>query len=1068
MIISRSTFINYSLHDASHSRSIIRAVERFLGEKRISRLSPTDTFMLLICAYAHDYGMAYSYNKIYEILSSHEFDTFLKKLEKELSSLEPEDAQAVKYLLGYLSEEKTLLPLQDIYWSISLVVQLYLRSDHSRGVLDLGEDFKGLFEGHLKGRFLEGSEGITDICICHGKDFHDIFQLSPIADGIINDDFHPRFVAAMLRLGDLLDLDNDRFPTWFVHEAAKNKTIIPKLSVLHYRKHESISHLLITEKKIEIQAYCYSSQDGYETASLVSQWTGLLQGECRQLRLHWNEIAPEDFWNPPANPNVQIYVDAKPYRSMNQDLHMKMSQERVMELLKGTSIYRDEYIGIREIIQNAVDASLLQMWEDITRNSYLRYKLSKDNANEGLKLTDFTTDGRNSIFSNYDITVEVIKDLELKRVFLVVKDKGIGISLEDIKYIADIGSSKENNPRLRKLMKKMPAWMKPSGIFGIGLQSVFQLCDCIEFYTRQHNQPERLIALYSYGKNKGKIDVHDVPPNEDGVYYDNTVPGTSVKITINPYKMICPNNPEHKKHFLYYDTEFDLGNEIDIIFAELCKVCKEKIKSVKCDYFNIYYREIIRDENKKNRKEDHGYLRRSFFDPYGGIAIKKLSTPINFSETLTPLLNNKDKSTYCFTDSSAYYWDEETCRRYYLKVRPCEIKQNNNIQQVYLPNTEQNLYHISYKFNTISDTETIYHPKNRSGNLHAGFLDWNILILDDAPARYMNIDRDYLRENAITEEELLKIRKPILEKWCAYFCELDNKNPSKNRFKTTPGILLSLTILFFQNVPIDLFKKFISTYQNYLERMNLLVGTEQIPITYFWNPKCQFKTELNLPRKFIAFESDISDISALELRTETLKHFPKRLLRIENINNTREGKLIYHFHFESVKDNLTIKMNDVARLYDYMQVFDPYSNQSQRIDFTSIQKKVFKPDNKYPHLVLHCYPHTFSLGRNFSSFMDSCMSGYILSPFNIDTANILKRGIEKNESVTHELLAAVKNSSQFQKCVQYILIKRYADNAKQEIIKNKIISEYEDFIDNLYTILSKNRLIILEQFDACQ
>ena len=250
--------------------------------------------------------------------------------------------------------------------------------------------------------------------------------------------------------------------------------------------------------------------------------------------------------------------------------------------------------------------------------------------------------------------------------------------------------------------------------------------------------------------------------------------------------------------------------------------------------------------------------------------------------------------------------------------------------------------------------------------------------------------------------------------------------------------------------------------------MNLLVGTEQIPITYFWNPKCQFKTELNLPRKFIAFESDISDISALELRTETLKHFPKRLLRIENINNTREGKLIYHFHFESVKDNLTIKMNDVARLYDYMQVFDPYSNQSQRIDFTSIQKKVFKPDNKYPHLVLHCYPHTFSLGRNFSSFMDSCMSGYILSPFNIDTANILKRGIEKNESVTHELLAAVKNSSQFQKCVQYILIKRYADNAKQEIIKNKIISEYEDFIDNLYTILSKNRLIILEQFDACQ
>lgn len=1067
MVASRSTFVNYSLHDASHSRSIIRAIERFLGEKRISRLSPTDTFMLLICAYAHDYGMAYSYNKIYEILSSHEFDRFLKLLKKELSFLDQEDAQAVKFLLDYLSEDKTL-PLQDIYWSISLVVQLYLRSDHWRGVLDLGKDFKGLFESHLKGRFLEGSEGITDICMCHGKEFHEIFQLSPVADGIINDDFHPRFVAAMLRLGDLLDLDNDRFPTWFVHEAAKNKTMIPKLSILHYRKHESISHLLITEKRIEIQANCDSAQDGYETASLVSQWTGWLQEECRQLRLHWNEIAPENFWNPPANPDIKIFVDTKPYRSMNRNLHMRMSQERVMDLLKGTSIYRDEYIGIREVIQNAIDASLLQMWEDITHNSYLRYKLSKDNANAGLKLTDFATEGRNAIFSNYDITVEVIKDLEIKRVLLVVKDKGIGISLEDIRYIADIGSSKENNPRLRKIMEKMPAWMKPSGIFGIGLQSVFQLCDCIEFYTRQPNQPERLIALYSYGKNKGKIDVHDVPPNEDGVYFDNTVPGTSVKITINPYKMISPDNPEHNKHFLYYDTEFDLGNEIDIMYAEICKVCKERIKSVKCDYFNIIYREITHDENQKNRKDNHGYLRRSFFDPYGGTASKKLSTPINPSETLKPLLDQKEETCYCFTDNSAYYWDEETCRRYYLKVRPCEIRLKDKIQQVYFPNTEQNLYHVSYKFNTISDTETIYHPKNRSGDLHAGFLDWNILILDDNPARYMNIDREHLRENAISEEELLQIRKPILEKWCDYFCELDEKNKGKNRFRTTPGILLSLTILFFQNVPINLFEKFISTYQDYLEKMNLFVGTEQIPIPYFWNPECKFQTEQDLPRKFVAFESDISEVEALKIRTETLRHFPKRLLRIDSIRNSRNGKLIYDFHFESEKDDLTIVMNDVARLFDYMQVFDSYRNQPQRINVTSIQKKVFKPDAKYPHLVLPCYPHTFSLGRNFSFFMDNCMSGYILSPFSIDTANILKRGIEKEESVKPELLSAVKDSDQFQKCVQYIFMKRYADRAEQETVKEIIIREYENFIDNLYETLTRNRLLILGQFDAGQ
>ena len=50
----------------------------------------------------------------------------------------------------------------------------------------------------------------------------------------------------------------------------------------------------------------------------------------------------------------------------------------------------------------------------------------------------------------------------------------------------------------------MPSWLKPSGIFGIGLQSAFQLTDRIEFYTRRPNEPERLIVFHSYGRNHGK------------------------------------------------------------------------------------------------------------------------------------------------------------------------------------------------------------------------------------------------------------------------------------------------------------------------------------------------------------------------------------------------------------------------------------------------------------------------------------------------------------------------------------------------------------------------------------
>ena len=70
LIHSQSLFVNYSLHDGSHSKSIIHAIERFLGEERIYKLSATDIFMLLVCAYAHDYGMAQAFNRIYDILGS--------------------------------------------------------------------------------------------------------------------------------------------------------------------------------------------------------------------------------------------------------------------------------------------------------------------------------------------------------------------------------------------------------------------------------------------------------------------------------------------------------------------------------------------------------------------------------------------------------------------------------------------------------------------------------------------------------------------------------------------------------------------------------------------------------------------------------------------------------------------------------------------------------------------------------------------------------------------------------------------------------------------------------------
>lgn len=1069
MVYSRNVFVNYSLHDASHSRTIIQAIERFLGEERIRRLSATDTFMLLACAYAHDYGMAQTFNKVYNILGSDKFKDFLKDTEKNSAGLEDEDLWAVKNLLEYLNEMKTKCSLQDIYLSIMMTVQMYLRPLHWRGVLNIGDDFQGLFQGYVKNRFIKGSEGIVEICMCHGQPMSSVFELSDRADGMAGDEFHPRFIAAMLRLGDLLDLDNGRFPLWFARETARDCSIIPRLSGIHYKKHEAVSHLLITPERIEIRADCGRGQEGYEVAGLVSEWTSWLKEECDNLVANWNAIAQPDFGRPPSNIKINIIVDGGPYSSVKRK--MQMSQDRVMKLLQGANIYGDRYAGIRELVQNAVDASLLQLWYDIVQNRYVSFELSKNTAKTGLEFMDLLDEKRYNIFGNYDITVEVIQDKKEDKVFFVVKDKGIGITPSDVEYIADIGSSREENERFRELLGSMPGWMKPAGAFGIGLQSVFQMTDCVEFYTRQHNCSERLISLQS----KGKIATRPVPPNEDGLYYDNSVPGTNAKIAIDRNKLMHGSMGAGGGPFIYYDLEFDEGGTLDMLSAELGHVCEDKLKSSQYDYFNIFYQFVTIEKDGKIDKSRKMTMRRSFFSPVMKMGDSKKEV-LPFGELYPSSLKTK-KSPYNFIENMAFYWDQKNNRCYHLTIRPCTIVERDGVKQVYLPEAVQNLYQISYKFNKISDVTAIYQPTNRSGRLHAGFLYWDILILDEDASKYLNIDRDSLREGAINEEELMTVCKDIMEKWCEYFCMLyeakereEKKNrgeleKEKNNFKEHPERLLSLVLLFYQNVPPERFQKFIELYQRFLEESGYVLGKDKIPVTYFWDDKRLFRANMDLPMKFMATRPETEDQEVTEIELDLVKHLPHRLVHIEKILSSRDLKLMYYFRlFKPGNEVSAIHMSEAARLYDYMKALDAYGNQKDRVDYASLQKKVFKPNASFSKLLLPRYPHTFRKGSNLTASLDYCIRWYILSPFDKNAANILKVGIEKGTDVGNELVEAVMNSRQMEKCIRYILKLRYAmvDNPKE--MEVAVRAEYQAFLEDFWQLLYKNKSMVKEQF----
>lgn len=1071
---SRSVFVTYSLHDVSHSRSIIQAIERFLGDERIERLSATDTFMILICAYAHDYGMSLTFEQIYAVLGSAEFSGYIEGEEKRSDFLENEDADAVHKLFKYIHEEKKDLKLSEIYFCIVLVLESYLRRDHWKGVKKMEEEIKGLLEENIKGRFVCGLEGIVEICMCHGQTIKELLKMPQRADGMVGDEYHPKFVAAMLRLGDLLDLDNGRFPQWFIKEVSFNTKLIPQMSILHYQKHEAVSHLLITNEKIEIVAKCYSENNGYKVAGLVNEWTDWLKRECQDLVLNWDNITQPDFGRPPTDVKVEILVDGCPYISEEKNFKMRMSQERVMNLLEGTSIYSDKYVGIREMIQNSIDASLLQLWSDIMENRYCSFGITKDMAKSGMDILDFIKDDRTDIFGNYDISLEVIQEKDT--VSVILKDKGIGIKEEEVKFIADIGSSKEKNKRVQKLMENMPEWMKPAGFFGIGLQSVFQLTDCIVFYTRQHNMPEKQISLYSYGKNHGKVEIHNMPPNEDGVFKDNSVPGTSVVIKINPRKLLGENGTAIGNHFIYYDPEFDKGKEPDMIFAEISRACEEKLKEIRYDYFNINFISMKTDNGKIISENKQKYLRKSFF--YRTFQDKQNELKkILFGRTLNTFCGSKSDEPFRFNENMACYWDKDSNRFYHLVVSPCTIikgdKESDTAEGdvIYLPRKVANSYKIQYKFNALIDSESIYQYSNRFGQKYKDFMQLNVLIMDDQVTRYLNIDRDRLRDGAITEKELQEVRIRILEKWCQNLCEDKNKES----FLNITEILASLILVFYQNVSEKLFQKFLEKNRDQIDKIsNMNFARVKIPFAALWKPESVFQVVINnIPIKMkgkdeLSYDSKSADNNCINLSVKTVKSFPDSLIYMQSISYDGIGEMKYQFQLRGPGGETEgICMNDAARFYDYFMAFDTHKDGKKCIDYKTVQKKVLKPDSEYPDLILSCYPHTFQRGKNFSTGMDYMIERYILSPFDEKFCVQLSKLGSKNEGDANQLIEIAEQSIQLKKCVDYVFYKRFSTCVDEKEVKETIYNEYSNFIRRFVKIVLEN-IDIIRNFEESE
>lgn len=511
-----TTFPTYSSHDAGHSMNIICAMERILGKDRIKALSGVDTFLLLMSAYMHDVGMLYTEEEVRALWRTEDFSAFREGCKSKTEAL-----RRAAEIAENSVEKDSCFPL-DVRESVTILLMEYFRPRHGSRIEQMTSKTDGgiadllrVEDSFLPERLIKM---INRVSVAHTWTFDKVLRELPMTDTFQGEEFHPRMAAFLLRMGDLCDLDNDRF----------NKVGIAAFGTMgdenlaHYFKHKSIETLYLSPEQITviadvsramIQDECirdWMRGDEQESRSLRIEniyhntikehinWKNWMEQEIRDAKQHVNEIFPRNSMRQLPEVRYIIKCNGKETESSTKNLKFMFSSEKAFSLIESISIYQGEkFIFVRELLQNALDATKLQLWRELRSNYGPMAK----------ELSPFDVHWMYpGIFERYRIQIQIDYNAANRTARFEMTDSGIGISMEELKTnILTTGNSWRNRESYQAELREMPGWLRPTGAFGIGLHTVFSVTDRLKIETKSDSELLANEITLCSGKKDGYV-----------------------------------------------------------------------------------------------------------------------------------------------------------------------------------------------------------------------------------------------------------------------------------------------------------------------------------------------------------------------------------------------------------------------------------------------------------------------------------------------------------------------------------------------------------------------------------
>lgn len=495
----RDTFPTYTLHNETHILNVVDLMGELLGE-RIDDLTALEATILILSAYYHDIGMAFSEDERNKILNEPEFEDFLKKYPSA-------QIQLIEYQKKYPNEIS-----EDL-------AEWYCRWIHpTRSAFIIMDSDKIDWKGHPI------NNALAAVCKSHGDPIQVLLNDQNISNSFLGDT-DLVFCALILRLADILDFDNTRSPDKVYKLLGLNKRESKRKerSDIEWLKHLSSGGFKFNHREKENRYILNFSAAPTEPAVEydVREFLRIIEFEIEQCDYALKRVSNKwQTFKLPQNINKNNITS---YGYTYGEFKFTLEQDQIMNLLMGENLYDDKYVFIRELTQNAID----------TTRHRIAYEKSIGNTSYQPQPITFTSWTDNDGYT-----------------WIRIDDYGMGMDEEIlVNYFLKVGQSYYQSDQFKldsiQLVEKNIDFV-PISRFGIGILSCFIVGDKIEVSTRRITDRSERNALRIKIENFQEFFIlnkesewHEVSPmpNENSIeekYREYKKYGTSIAVRINP------------------------------------------------------------------------------------------------------------------------------------------------------------------------------------------------------------------------------------------------------------------------------------------------------------------------------------------------------------------------------------------------------------------------------------------------------------------------------------------------------------------------------------------------------